>query len=189
MPTKRRRKTRNLRQNISELSWAYFTEGPPPAEFNKFEELDYRYPTVRPDNVRPLWAAAKDAALEAWITRRPGTRPRFWWIFSAPRATDAEMRAMGYDDKGWAWRTERRPCSPRQRLGGKAAKGLPTIFEYGVPGCVLQSAKGLSLFESQASYLDRHGLLTPGEKRRLRKSDFKPVGPELIYGIGRSVGV
>ena len=29
-------------------------------------------------------------------------------------------------------------------------------------------------YESQASYLDRLNLLSPGERRRLRKKDFKP---------------
>jgi hypothetical protein len=29
-------------------------------------------------------------------------------------------------------------------------------------------------YESQASYLDRHKLLTPAERRRLRKKDFEP---------------
>jgi hypothetical protein len=30
------------------------------------------------------------------------------------------------------------------------------------------------LFESQATYLERHGLLLPGERRRLTKQDFEP---------------
>ena len=30
------------------------------------------------------------------------------------------------------------------------------------------------LFEAQASYLERLGLLLPGERRRLAKSDFEP---------------
>jgi hypothetical protein len=30
------------------------------------------------------------------------------------------------------------------------------------------------VFESQAAYLDRLGLLAPGEKRRLRNADFEP---------------
>jgi hypothetical protein len=29
-------------------------------------------------------------------------------------------------------------------------------------------------FESQASYLDRHALLLPSERRRLRREDFEP---------------
>jgi hypothetical protein len=30
------------------------------------------------------------------------------------------------------------------------------------------------LYESQAAYLERHGLFLPGERRRLRKADFEP---------------
>jgi hypothetical protein len=35
------------------------------------------------------------------------------------------------------------------------------------------------VYESQASYLDRHKLLTPAERRRLRAQDFKPVKVSL----------
>jgi hypothetical protein len=30
------------------------------------------------------------------------------------------------------------------------------------------------VFESQASYLERHGLFLPGERKRLKKEDFEP---------------
>jgi hypothetical protein len=30
------------------------------------------------------------------------------------------------------------------------------------------------VYESQARYLERHGLLLPGERQRLRKADFEP---------------
>jgi hypothetical protein len=30
------------------------------------------------------------------------------------------------------------------------------------------------MYESQAAYLNRHGLWIPAERRRLRKRDFKP---------------
>ena len=31
------------------------------------------------------------------------------------------------------------------------------------------------VFESEATYLDRHGLLTAAERRRLRVADYEPV--------------
>jgi hypothetical protein len=31
------------------------------------------------------------------------------------------------------------------------------------------------ILESEVSYLERHGLLLPGERQRLRKADFEPV--------------
>jgi hypothetical protein len=41
-------------------------------------------------------------------------------------------------------------------------------------------------YESQAAYLERHGLLTPAERRRLTEKDFAPevVGVRLA-GKGR----
>jgi hypothetical protein len=35
------------------------------------------------------------------------------------------------------------------------------------------------ILESEASYLERHGLLLPGERQRLRKTDFEPVAVTL----------
>jgi hypothetical protein len=35
------------------------------------------------------------------------------------------------------------------------------------------------LFEAEASYLERHGLFLPGERRRLRKADWAPEAAEL----------
>jgi hypothetical protein len=37
------------------------------------------------------------------------------------------------------------------------------------------------MFESEASYLQRLGLLLPGERKRLRRADFSPV---VIRRIG-----
>ena len=34
--------------------------------------------------------------------------------------------------------------------------------------------------ESEAAYLDRHGLLAPAERARLRKSDFAPVAANAV---------
>jgi hypothetical protein len=38
-----------------------------------------------------------------------------------------------------------------------------------------------ALVETEAGYLERHGLLLPGERRRLTEVDFKPV-PATDWG-------
>jgi hypothetical protein len=37
------------------------------------------------------------------------------------------------------------------------------------------------VFESQAAYLERHGLFVAGEKKRLRKADYEPARLEKEY--------
>jgi hypothetical protein len=39
-------------------------------------------------------------------------------------------------------------------------------------------------YESQASFLDRYGLLLPGERRRIRDADFRPVKISDILDLG-----
>ena len=51
---------------------------------------------------------------------------------------------------------------PRRRLGGTGTPGL-AIDPNDPP-----------IFESEAAYLERHGLFLPGERKRLRKVDFEP---------------
>lgn len=47
--------------------------------------------------------------------------------------------------------------------------GIPTLWED-APHDPAKPA----LFESQAAYLDRHGLFLPGERKRLKAADFEP---------------
>jgi hypothetical protein len=65
-----------------------------------------------------------------------------------------------------------------------AGFNLVPDFELGI---VLESCPRRGndppIFESQAAYLDRHDLLLPKEKKRLRETDFEP---ERLYLRGWS---
>ncbi len=110
----------------------------------------------------------KDLILAEWISQRPGSRPDFWWQADAP-------------EKG------------RRRLGGvgdPAHLHLNYVEEYdhGVPAHFIdswladyfQGRAGRAIdpndpptYESQATFLQRHGLLTAEERRRLQQRDFE----------------
>jgi hypothetical protein len=116
-----------------------------------------------------------DAAVAEHVAARPGSRPAIWW-------------------------EHRSPC-PRQRVGGagdlwgdiygrggfpKYRLGLPdeswitqkTQSDYADTGLrvagVAIDPQNAPTFESQATFLDRHRLLLPGERRRLKGADFAP---------------
>lgn len=118
-----------------------------------------------------LWAAHQSRVLDEHIAEYPGTRPLRWWQFSAPE--------------------------PRRRLGGAGTPSHERLadalrLEFGVPVDWITSrtartyrSMGLDLgvpaldprdppmYESEATYLDRLGLLLRGERRRLTTEDFE----------------
>lgn len=138
-----------------ETDWRFFGDGPEPAPAQ-------------------LWAAHRDWVLAEYATEHPGTRPERWWVFDAP---EPRRRVGGVG-------TPMRP-----RLGG----GSPALH-LGVPDEWITEAELRTYalmsspldvpaldpadpprYESEAAYLERLGLLLPGERRRLSPDDFEPV--------------
>jgi hypothetical protein len=117
------------------------------------------------DEQRAFWNANRDAVVAWYIKRRPGFRPLLWWRFDAPE--------------------------PRRQLGGigtplHECSAVARHLEYGVPAewrterddGYLREGVPISdddppLFESEANYLRRHGLLLPGERQRLHRRSYE----------------
>jgi hypothetical protein len=121
--------------------------------------------------LRELWGRARGEVITGWTKDHPGgTRPSIWWRFDAPRQLLGTHSGCFYDGK---------LQQPRKQLSGAGCDasaisaympsykcGLPTAwagFEESDP----------PVFESQAAYLRRHGLLTPHEVRVLTASDYE----------------
>jgi len=110
-------------------------------------------------NEKKIWKKYHDLILSSWLQNRPGTRPFAWWKFEA--------------------------SEPRKQVSGKGVlvrEKFPAIvprFTFGVPCDWYQvNEDNPPMFESEATYLKRHGLLTKSEEKRL--SDFEPE-PCLKY--------
>lgn len=108
-----------------------------------------------PARQEAVWQAHKEWVVAEHVKASPGTRPRRWWQREAPE--------------------------PRRRVGGKGTLTsdviavLPT-WHLGIPSCWHDlDPDDPPLFESEAAYLDRLGLMLPGEKGRLTGRDFEPV--------------
>ena len=133
--------------------------------------------------VAELWAAYRSAVIERWVAEMPGTRPSLWWRYDAPRAP------AGMFD---AWGADKLP-EPRRRLGGRGVASHDGLayypsFRCGIPDSWITPSlasyyglKGAAVdpndpprYEAQAAYLERHGLLLPGERERLTMEDFEP---------------
>jgi hypothetical protein len=167
--------------------------------------IPLNYPTVTFGECKKLWDSAKGQILADWIYKFPGMRPSFWWLFDAPRITPESVFALGRGE-GWVERRREDYCEPRKRLAGIGTPCYEVLnyvphFYCGIPDSWLTQCEvktyselgrernaepftGAAIgpndppkFESQAAYLERHGLLAPEEKRRLKLKDFEP---ELI---------
>jgi hypothetical protein len=112
-----------------------------------------------------VWRENADRVVAEFAAENPGQRTLLWWRFDAPEP----RRRLG--GTGTAW-NEWAPCGPS--------------FEYGVPaywcrqggsfpaGAVPIDPRDPPRFEAQATFLQRLGLLLPGEGKRLTEADFEP---------------
>jgi hypothetical protein len=150
-----------------------------------------------------LWDENKHWALPKFVEENPGRRPSCWWRWDAPRCAKGTYPGWHYDSKLTEPRKRLggigTPCHeclgyfPSFSYGvpnnwlppelanlyrgtAKDVHGTPIFPEYfakGFAGLVIDPDDP-PVFESQASYLKRHGLLLDGELKRLKKADFKP---------------
>ena len=187
MPTTRRRRSRGRIAPLADEARHYLFTGQP-ADWegcDPFVEF-FVFPTRATQ--RTVWQTHRDELLPGWVSKSPGTRPWAWWEFDAPRCPSLP----GCESDDFSLR-ERMLPEPRCRCGGigqpeyevlNSAPSLP----FAVPATFLDSwwvdeegVNGIAFdpnnppqFESQATYLTRHGLLATGEARRLRAVDFEP---------------
>jgi hypothetical protein len=152
------------------------------------------------------WKANRGDVLRFWIREKPGTRPYYWWVYDAPR---------WLDDDCWPEPRRRvggrgTPCYEVLAHAPNFEFGIPPAW---VRGWSIEYYNGRAVdvhgerigtqhsegdfpaenfdpsdpprFESQTAYLDRHGLLLPGERRRLGSKDFDPETlPAEFWPVG-----
>ena len=164
MATRRRPKNRR-RRALTECESAVLTDG---------DHIDRFFMTD--DEIADLWADHGAEITAQWAAENPGTRPSLWWRYDAPRWSPPARHADYYA-------ADTLP-EPRQRLGGTGTPAHEVLaysprWPYGVPLDWVHPSdpkhygpefKGVPIdpndpptYESQASYLQRHGLLLPGE--------------------------
>lgn len=128
---------------------------------NEFTETQIRYLITGTDmsfadenQVEPgeAWPTVRESLLPVWIKHHPGRRPWAWWKFDAP-------------------------TEPRNRVHDDGPPGLPEKgLDFGIPSGFAGYWPGVDmgeLYESEAEYLDRFGLLAPGECERCDETFVK----------------
>ena len=205
MPTNRKRRSRHCRRpalNESERQWLY----------DEPIENDWFLFCTCPQDLKALWERHRDEVLSWWIRKRPGTRPSNWWEFDAPRKpkegngcwwdgklAEPRLRLGGIGTPKYEVLNYR----PSFRFGlpttwvnrwevelyngrAKDIHGKPIGTEYH-EGHFKADAIDFNkppMFESQAAYLKRHGLLLGPEARVLPPRAFEPEAVTDVIEIG-----
>jgi hypothetical protein len=165
MPTKRTRRTRNIRHaDISELAWRFLNDGSIPEDYNTWEFFMLQYnhfDHATGYTSESIWELYADEITATWIKEKPGTRPKCWWRYSAPRKAEQGHRKHMF------------PLIETRRvlLGPATTEDRVPAGDFGIPRIHCESNRTAGQIESQAAYLKRHGLLTPDETRRLKSYD------------------
>lgn len=116
-----------------------------------------------PDPVKVEWTISRKKILGSWISSHPGTRPYAWWCFDAPEArrrvggTGTPKHEVLKYAPAYVFGIPRYWITPQDTgiLGKAGFKGKPVDIN------------DPPLFESQAAYLERHGLLSDRETATL----------------------
>jgi len=107
--------------------------------------------------VEPPWALHKDFILASWIKKTPCTRPWAWWEVDAPEQC---QKISGTGTR----LHERMKIYYRDMKNRYGVEVERDVFDPNDP----------PIYESQAAFLERHGLLTAAERAYLKKH------PELM---------
>jgi len=214
MPVKRRQSKR--REGVTDAQFAYLRDEPFPEETGEFEKwaIEFDSPGVGP-SIRELWADFRDEIITEWIAEAAGTRPSVWWRYDAPREPVGTWPGCYWDGTLPLPRQRIGGIgTPKHDVFAYVPQyrfGVPTLWieewevEY-YSGCTKdihgepigqnlagKHFAGLAIdlqnpptFESTATYLDRHGLLWPGE-RKLTAADFAPERITDIFDFGSTI--
>lgn len=159
MPRKRR--VNKAREQMTDMQWDFLCDRPLPKNFEAFA-------IARNSSNGELWNLYRDVILAAHTKETAGTRPALWWHYDAPRIPTGTFKDCHYDGQ---------LPQPRERLGGIGTpacecRAVKPSFSFGIPNVWAGiDEDDPPVFESQAAYLKRHGLLLAGEERR---ADFEP---------------
>jgi len=116
-----------------------------------------------PDPVKIEWVRSRKKILESWLSNHPGTRPYAWWCFEAP---GNRLRVGGTGTAKHDVLQYAATCVfgiPRYWI---LPQDTGILTRPGFKGKPLD-ANDPPLYESQTTYLERHGLLTEFEKTAL----------------------
>lgn len=192
MPRKPR-KPRAMRQILSTEMRSYFENC---SDYHEKYFVNY-------EEIMAIWTNYREEIISDWILKQPCSRPWAWWAYDAPRWVNDPFKGW------WLHGTLPEPRQRLGGIGiaGFEVLNLTPNFDKGIPKRWITKFeenyyngrkkdihgkpigtdfKGKAIdpndppfFESEAAYLDRHGVLTETEEKYLVKHS-KLLEPERI---------
>jgi len=156
---------------VAEQHFLFGADRPPDADSADWWSLSHDSDVFRPGRptVAELWARYGAEVVRAWIDKRPGSRPPLWRRYSAPEPQRRRVGGIGTAAH------ECTACVLRLHRGLPVDWLTPDLAKtIGAKAASVRADKP-PLFESEAAYLRRHGLLTGAESRALQASAYAPV--------------
>jgi hypothetical protein len=195
-----RKRIDKRREPLTPTQWKFLCDlEAAPDNFERWVLDTHRSPLFK---VKDLWETHRDEVLAQYIADNPGSRPSLWWHYDAPRIQVGTYPDCFWDGKLAEPRgrlggvgTPRHECLayvPHFSYGlpttwvtqrdvehyARTARGLHGDLKYPKPSGTFEGVAvdpdDPPTYESQAAYLERHGLFLPGERKRLMKNDFEP---------------
>ena len=169
MPTTRKRKARYYK-NLEIKPWQiqFFKDGLYPlGKDDEWEKLDFYCSIYKnPDTRQKLYETLKKEFLKDWITKHPCSRPWAWYEFDAPRWDDPDINCFWHG----------KLSEPRIHIsGGKQIHaGHVPVHYKSVSQFWQYDEDDPPIFESEAAFLKRLGILTGAEEKYLESH------PELL---------
>jgi hypothetical protein len=196
MPTNRRFRSRTPQQELSLGAIAYLRDDPydpglgnalwPGNEHSHLSAHGDTPYSLQGDaarqacglSARELVERYGDQFLAEYIAKHPGKRPAWWWVFNTLDNGEPLLRQRigGVGESSGEWVSYGMPghwVTPKDKTEDRTWPGKCLH-----PGTAVDLVNP-PIFESQATFLDRHGLLLPGERKRLTAADFEPEGVSL----------
>ncbi|MFO8085476.1 MAG: hypothetical protein R6U27_14285 [Desulfobacterales bacterium] len=120
-----------------------------------------------------MWQKHRKSLIKQWADEYPGTRPFAFWVFEPQEEKRKRLGGKGdcIPDHVEGETEEYWKGLPTYWIGQDRLMMWPELAEYAI------DPENPPRFESEAAFLQRLGLLMPGEAEKLTGADFEP---ELI---------
>lgn len=193
MPTTRRRRRQALREPLRPAVRHFFETGEliregstPDVDDGVLDAFTLAHPHAR-QTLAAAWKEGRDEVLPDWIAAHPGTRPHAWWVLDAPEPRRRRLGGIGTPShevladvetlcfgipRDWvtAWQEAYYNGRSRDVHGNR----IGTEYSEGHFTGRAIDRDDPPRFESEAAYLDRHGLLSAAERLAVPLDAFEP---------------
>jgi len=186
MPTKRTPIGRGMVPQISPAILSHLSESLWPMPEDGDSEVE-NWKWMNEEERKRIIGECKDFILTEWVKKKPGSRPAWWWLHYAPEKSRLRLGGIGDPEHEFLSTAEAYDYGiPRsfvqqwsvEYYNGRRRDIHGNLIENGhkdgdFKGRAIDP-KDPPRYESEAAYLERHGLLIEAEKDRLAPEDFEP---------------